>query len=281
MIKALAILLLPIMVTSCNLSKTAPDAQEQQLPTETQELASPTETIPPYMPLPTLTPSLTLRPPPTFEPPTLTPFPSLTPTVTPTPVLDVQVSLPNLQGLDTATPEGGSDCEPRDDWTLTYEVQPNDALASIADRYGTYANVLAEGNCLADPNLIVVGQKIHVPGDAHPSTPAFVCDPWELLTPFNGTVTVAGTGQITFNWRGPETPRYLVRIWHNNTATGNHVLEILVELRMNQTLDVSEIPDGGTYSWRVYPLGWDFNQIPCLESDYSIFTKETAPIPTP
>lgn len=273
---------LMLILAACNLGQQELPIDAQQPDTQqTTEEPEPTETLPPFTPLASLTPSQTLRPPPTFEPPTLTPTATSPATVTPTPTLNLEVNIPGLQGLNTATPEAGEEtCVPRDDWHLEYIVQPGDALANIAPRYNTYANVLAEGNCIADPSLIQLGQRLRVPGDSQPTTPEFVCSPWELLTPFNGTITVPGNGTITFNWRGPEAPRYLVRLWYNDNASGNFYDEYLTEFRNDYTLDLSEIPGGGTYSWRVYPLGRDFLQIPCRESDYSIFTKAAAP-PTP
>ena len=96
-------------------------------PTETLE-----DEIPPSTPLPTLTPTNTLRPPPTFEPPTLTPAPSDTPAPTATSTIPVNIDIPPLHGLETPTPSSTPGCEPREEWGLIYEVQPNDALARIA-----------------------------------------------------------------------------------------------------------------------------------------------------
>ena len=279
------------MVSACNLGQQEVPIDAQQ-PVALQDTAQTEETaevddmledggIPPFTPLASLTPSPTLRPPPTFEPPTLTPTITPEPSVMPEPTVNLEVNIPGLQGLWTETPMPGEEiCEPREDWTLEYQVQPGDAVASIASRYNTFTETLAEGNCLNDASLIRVGQWLLVPGDAHPGTQSSVCEPWELLTPFNGAVTIPGEGTITFNWRGPEALRYLVRVWNNDNASGDFVAEYLVELRNDYTLDLSELPDGGVYSWRVYPLGREFLQIDCVESHYSIFSKAEAP-PTP
>jgi LysM repeat protein len=238
----------------------------------------PSETIPPYTPLPTLTPSQTLKPPPTFEPPTQTPVPSLTPSTTPTPTTDVSVSVPGLNGAETPTPTTTPGCEPREDWQLTYTVQANDALAAIADRYGVWVDELAEGNCLTDKNLIVVGQELRVPGDAHPVEPEVECVPIELLTPFNGTLNVEGDGSLTVNWRGPLSPKNLIRIYRPDGS----MFEQVVELRQNETIDMTEeLPLGGTYTWYIYPLDSNFVQI-CPEGGPWTFTKaESEPTPTP
>ncbi|GAB4517608.1 MAG: hypothetical protein OHK0046_24330 [Anaerolineae bacterium] len=284
-VRTLVVMMVVLVASACNLQQPQQPVEQVIAQAGTATLTATTAPeLSPTSSRPTFTPSpeVTLRPPPTFEPPTNTPQPSNTPSITPTATIQIQGNLPTLQGLRTtedpnATGEG---CTPREDWTLFYEVQANDALASIADRYNTYAQELAEGNCLENVNLIVVGQTLRVPGNAHPVTPQFVCTPWELLTPFNGTITVPGSGTITFNWRGPEAPRYLVRLYRTEDASGTHIREYLTEFKTNYTLDLDDIPEGGLYSWRIFPIGFDFQQIPCQESYHSIFVKEAAP-PTP
>ncbi len=261
------------------LAETQPETQMIAL--QAQDLTGspiPTETIPPYTPLPSLTPSQTLLPPPTFEPPTATPQPSSTPTTTTTPLYEVSVSIPGLHGGETATPTGTPGCEVRDDWKLTYTVQTDDALAKIADSYGTNINALAEANCLENPDLIRVGQELRVTGEAHPAQPQYVCSPWEVLTPFNGSETVPADGSISFNWRGPVSPKYLIRI----SRPDGSQYEQVVELRMNDTIDVSEyLRDEGIYTWYVYPLDEYYVQIPCLEGGPWTFRKSAAATYTP
>lgn len=246
--------------------------------TLTQSSAA-TETIPPYTPLPTLTPSQTLKPPPTFEPPTSTPTASPVPSQTPTPTVSVDISIPGLRGAASPTPTSTPGCQPRADWKLTYTVQFEDTLSAIADKYGIWVDELAEGNCITDKNLIVVGQVLRMPGDTPPVEPAYECVPWEALTPFDGTTTVPTTGSLTFNWRGPQAPKYLIRI-HRPDGTQ---YEQLVELRMNDTVDIAaNLPLEGTYTWYVYPLDENFWQIPCLEGGPWSFSKpETPPTATP
>lgn len=48
-------------------------------------------------------------------------------------------------------------------FTARYTVQPGDTLASIGAVYGVSAQALAAGNCLADVNVIQVGQTLRVP----------------------------------------------------------------------------------------------------------------------
>jgi LysM repeat protein len=254
--------------------------QPQATPTETAQPVTPTTpptaTILPTATIassPTITP--TLLPPPTFEPPTDTPMPSDTPTITPTATFLIQVDIPGLRGAETATPSSTPGCEPRDDWQLIYEVKANDALARIADQYGVYTNDLAAANCLNDPDVIVVGQKLRVPGDAHPAEVIYDCS-WELLTPIDNTFAVEGEGTLTFNWRGPRAPRNLIRI----VKPDGSLYERVIELRQNETIDLEDIPEGGNYTWYVYPLDWNFVQIGCHEGGPWRFTKDDMPPPT-
>ena len=63
----------------------------------------------------------------------------------------------------TTTPAVLANCTPRADWTLTYTVQPGNTLAEIARASGVSLAELAQGNCIADVNRIVAGQKLRVP----------------------------------------------------------------------------------------------------------------------
>ena len=62
----------------------------------------------------------------------------------------------------------------------TYTVVKGDTLSEIAQKYGTTVDTLAQLNGIKDPNLIVVGQVLKLPG----STTGF--------TPYTVKVTVAG-----------------------------------------------------------------------------------------
>jgi LysM repeat protein len=238
---------------------------------------TPSATIPPSTPLATLTPSQTLRPPPTFEPPTATPMPTLTPSVTPTPTTDVNISIPGLRGAESPTPSSTPGCEPRDDWKLTYTVKFDDTLSSIADRYGTWVDELADGNCITDRNLIVIGQVLKVPGDTQPYVPDVECVSWQVLTPIDGAQTIPADGSITFNWIGPAAPINLIRIWRPDGSK----YEVVIELRQNETINLNEnLAQGGTYTWYVYPLDRYFQQTSCLEGGPWTFTKPQSAAPT-
>lgn len=76
--------------------------------------------------------------------------PQAAPTATP---------IPNAP-VSTAQPPA---CVPRADWQTTYSVQPRDTLFSIAQRYNLSLAELQSANCIADPNVISVGQVLRVP----------------------------------------------------------------------------------------------------------------------
>lgn len=235
----------------------------------------PTSTFPPSSPLPTLTPSQTLLPPPTFEPPTVTPQPTQPPTITATSTLRVNVAVPQgLRGYPSPTVASSTVCEKREDWKLRYTVQPGDALSTIATRYGTFVDELVEGNCLKDANTIISGQVLHVPGDAQPVVPQYVCTEWEALTPFNGAYTIEGDQDLSFVWRGPVADRYLVRV----VMPSGNVWEQLVDKQQNLEVYLPEVlPEEGNHTWYVYPLGLDFLQIPCQEGGPWNFHKFQSP----
>ena len=72
------------------------------------------------------------------------------------------IANPNLiyPGQVLVIPGGGS-TPPA---TRTYTVQPGDTLYSIAGRYGTTVNAIVTANNIADPNLILPGQVLVIPG---------------------------------------------------------------------------------------------------------------------
>src|SRR4051812_20099912 len=48
----------------------------------------------------------------------------------------------------------------------SYTVRPGDTLAAIADRVGSSVDALVKANAIANPNLIVTGAVLKVPGTA-------------------------------------------------------------------------------------------------------------------
>ena len=85
---------------------------------------------------------------------------------------------PSSTPRPTNTPQtssGGStvvlppSCVPRSDWQ-TYTVSSGDTLGAIARRANTSIQNLITGNCLANPNLLTVGQVLRVPNAVVPPT---------------------------------------------------------------------------------------------------------------
>ena len=252
------------------------DVTEAARPTQT-----PVETLLPASPLPTLTSSPTLLPPPTFEPATPTRQPSLTPTTTPTATIQLNADIPGLQGLPTSTVVGTTSeaCVKRSDWKLEYRVQFNETLTMIANQFNTSIYALAEGNCLEDANVIREGQTLRVPGDAFPQTPEYVCLPFEALQPASGLFGIPGTGSLVFNWRGPDVPIYLLRIYPPNDG---QMVERTIPIRQNETIvDVAEtLPRAGEYRWEILALDRGYQEI-CTRGGPYIFIKDAAPTATP
>lgn len=91
--------------------------------------------------------------------PTATPFATLTPTAQPT-----STPAPTATTGVVATP-----CTTRTDWPL-YTVVAGDTLAKIARRVGTTTAALSDANCLDNPDLLEVGQALHVPQLPPPPT---------------------------------------------------------------------------------------------------------------
>ena len=62
-------------------------------------------------------------------------------------------------------------CVPPDDWGI-HVVQAGNTLYSLANRYGTYVDILMRVNCL-NTHTIFIGQRLYVPGSAaSPTGPA-------------------------------------------------------------------------------------------------------------
>jgi LysM repeat protein len=56
--------------------------------------------------------------------------------------------------------------------TARHTIRSGETLSSIAARYGVSVKYLVRKNNLSNPNLIVVGQKLRVPGGSRPSSPS-------------------------------------------------------------------------------------------------------------
>lgn len=78
----------------------------------------------------------------------------------PLPPSFVSAATATAQAIGTATPD--PNCVVRQDWN-TYFVRTGDTLALIAAQFNTSVEELAAGNCLANINLLTVGQALRVP----------------------------------------------------------------------------------------------------------------------
>ncbi len=245
---------------------------------------TPSETLLPRTPLATPTPRVTLLPtdtllpPPTFELPTSTPPPAPAPSITPTEALIVASTIEGLQGAFTSTPVGAPACTKNAKWRLTYKVQFNDTLTSIAKAFNTDIFALAKGNCLKDANILSEGQTLLVPGDSYPVTPDFVCEPIISLQPLDGTRAIDIDGKLTFNWQGPRTPRTLIRVY----LPSGKIWESVVELRQNDVANVLEdFPEQGLYKWYVYPLNAGYQQVCPEGGPWTFYKEKESPTLTP
>ncbi|MCI0714300.1 MAG: LysM peptidoglycan-binding domain-containing protein [Chloroflexi bacterium] len=97
---------------------------------------------------------------PTAAPFSLSNFPTATQNVV------VVTSTPTVTVAVSSTPflnnNPGSNCQIQTSWTV-YIVQPGDTLGTIAQATGSTVNALTTGNCLSNPDLLSVGQRLRVP----------------------------------------------------------------------------------------------------------------------
>lgn len=106
---------------------------------------------------PTPTPNITATPlVVTATPDALTVTPGEVIVLSPTPA-PTDVAVPR-----TLAPPTVVNCVPQTTWPL-YTVVPGDTVSLIAQRTGTTTENLAAANCLANPSLIYVGQRLYVP----------------------------------------------------------------------------------------------------------------------
>ncbi|MCC6612971.1 MAG: LysM peptidoglycan-binding domain-containing protein [Anaerolineae bacterium] len=204
-------------------------------------------------------------PPPTqFTPPTSTPVDIATPTTAP---VNTPTSIPPTTIVIPPT-----SCVPRTDLP-TYTVALGDTLANIARRANTTTSVLTGINCLANPNVISVGQVLRVPTVILPPT----------NTPTNiqvvGAVAVSPVlrvegdinvlvpdGVVTLTWNVPgltNVPASTSRMQFYVTPSGTGTTPVLIGTDANLT-------DGGAITWRVpnSALGWLSAEI--VSIDYSV-----------
>ena len=146
-----------------------------------------------------------------------TPTPDKIPTVIPIerPTAASTPPVPTIVPLSTQGPQPTSpapSCTPRNDWPV-YTVEAGDTLYSIADRSDTTVDTLQAANCLADANIIVVGQGLRVPKQPEPRETAATPEPAATQQPFfQGTPTpgaTAATRDVEFTFVvGQENDQY-------------------------------------------------------------------------
>ncbi|MBK9751053.1 MAG: LysM peptidoglycan-binding domain-containing protein [Chloroflexi bacterium] len=172
-----------------------------------------------------------------------TPPPTATPTTEPSqaPVfIDARTSTattPTTQPAATATTAPTAvlrpNCVIRTDW-FAYIVYPGETLGRIATRSGTTAAVLANANCLANPNLIYAGQVLRVPVLLPVITPtvpgnqnAGIVVPSPYVRIYNGQYEVLPDTNIALVWQ--ITPaRTFTRVDFFLTPTGTGTTPTLI-----------------------------------------------------
>lgn len=91
------------------------------------------------------------------------PTPTTTPTYSPTSLGIIPTNTP-VGILPTPTAVPPTAVPPAQPETTLYSVQAGDTLNRIAARYGTTAAAIAQLNGILNPNLILVGQQLQLPG---------------------------------------------------------------------------------------------------------------------
>src|SRR5688572_3490988 len=122
-------------------------------------------------------------------------------------------------------------CTPRTDWPV-YRVQQGDTLSTIAQRVGSTVDGLTQANCLANSNLLSVGQALYVP----------VIPP--AITP---TATLSCANNWFFNFNAGKRP---------NTCPA----QVLTGASVGQDFEGGRVV--------VYPIDWNGNYV---ESIYVIY----------
>ncbi|MEP7291532.1 MAG: LysM domain-containing protein [Chloroflexota bacterium] len=88
------------------------------------------------------------------------------------PPLDPSLITPVASATNPATTAPlATACAPRPDWQYRYTVQPGDYLSTIALKLNMRTDDLQVGNCIVNPNLLVVGQQLRIPFPAPTNTP--------------------------------------------------------------------------------------------------------------
>ncbi len=211
-------------------------------------------------------------------PPPATALPSQTPMIfntdTPVPPTSTPTSIPPTS-IIIIPPTA---CVPRTDLP-TYTVVVGDTLASVARRANSTSNDLARYNCLANPNVITVGQVLRVP---YPILPPTITPPSVQVI---GAVSVAPVlrvegdvnvlvpdGNVTLTWNVPgltNVPGSTARMQFYVTPSGTGSTPVLIGTDAN-------LADGGAITWHVpnSALGWLTAQI--VSADFVVIARTAA-----
>lgn len=144
---------------------------------------------------------------------------------------------------------------------LDYTVQPGDTLFSIARRYNTTVSDLAKTNQIANPNLILVGQQLNIPGaeEAHTggiaavvaAAPVAAAAPLEAAAaPASGSAVAApavGGSGITYVVRPGDTV-YRIATRYGTTVTAVAQANNLANANTIYVGQVLIIPAAGSYA---------------------------------
>lgn len=135
--------------------------------------------------------------------------------------IPTQTSLPTstATATQTATQSIFDRCSFRTAWPV-YQVQLGDTLSSIAARTNSTVTTLQLANCIANRNIIQVGQKLYVPKLPEEDVPVE-----DLISAFSLNVSEAHAGDsITFSWEAESGT--IVQIKHvtaNNIVIGSNL----------------------------------------------------------
>jgi SH3-like domain-containing protein len=156
-------------------------------------------------------------------------------------------------------------CQVRTDWTTTHTVQRGETLARIARIYGTTWTVLAQGNCLINPNFIYAGQVLRIPTGNSPQNPPPVNQvilPYYPVNLYLKPVVESGVVNVAYGGYATAVGRTATTAWlYIRTAAGAegwlqtyHVpsdASFIASLPVLSTADESDVTTGG-YPARVW-----------------------------